>query len=593
MDAADIMEAGGALNAFQPAAPATYTRPIGERFQGVRDLLDFVPYAQHAAMRDGTTTYDASVALNAGLPGVTNVDFAHYTVALEDSLVLSGRKLLKGNRANLKPNFADPGDAIFKNATNATLIMAIEGMVSSGPSAIVDMQLTGVQNQGLALAMRNCEYRGQGSVDGLGTTPAAGTCVVRGRQIDFINVEDVRAYDYDELAHIDSDKTSSERDNTQIRFKSLYGSRINQGMFLGEIDKAQIEGVDIMSCGSGYFLKGGNKRIVFTTSHVENFGKTGYDARPLGASLNGFGYYFPEDSIQEQILLDHCSVFANAGENALRGVFQGRSGTSAVDLIMRQSYVAPTSAVAVGYKALEIYQGLRWEGYWNFASSEVILGDGGTTNRFMDLAIHELGWRAKAASKNLLPGDRAINLNKTSGGAVSIADNSSDDFPDGDLVTMASGSELYEIIYLTPGWYTFIMTGEPVTGTPAASVRDDPTVANRRMLNPFNAPTTYERMFRMPFRIDTAGNVRVGFRALSGAASFKAGRVALVRNHWHDTNFPSLERHVPAIETLPTAAARYMGQTMQLVKLGATDDEFYVCIQVSGGGYAWKRISVV
>lgn len=578
---------------IQLSAPATYSRPIGEKFQGVRDLLDFVPYAQHAAMRDGTTTYDASTVLNAGLPGVNNVDFSFYTVVLESPVTVSGRKLFRANRANLKPDFADPSQPIFKNAANQTLLMAMDGFVTSGPSAIVDMQLTGTQNAGLALAMANCEFRGQGTVDGLGTTPAAGTRMINARQMDFLFVQNVRAYDYDELLRVDSNKTNGERDNTQIRVKSLYGSRVNLGVFLGEVDKAQIEGVDIMTCGSGYYFKGGNRRVMVVTTHVENFGKTGYDAKPLGASLNGYGFYFPLDTIQEQILLDHCSVFTNTGENPLRGLFQGRSGASAMDLVVRQSYLAPTGSGG-NYKAMELHQGMRWEGYWPYASSEVVLGDAGLTNRFMDLAIDEMGWKAKAGSKNLLPGDRAINLTKTAGGTVTIVDSTSDDFPDGDVVTMDSGSELYEVIHLTPGWYTFVLSAEPITGNPQASVRDDPTTVNRRMLNPFNAPTTYERMFRMPFRIDNAGNVRVGFRAIgAGSSSFRIGRMALVRNHWPASHFPGPSRHVPAIGTLPAAAERYMGQTMQLVKLGAGDDEFYVCIQVNGGAYAWKRISVV
>jgi hypothetical protein len=65
------------------------------------------------------------------------------------------------------------------------------------------------------------------------------------------------------------------------------------------------------------------------------------------------------------------------------------------------------------------------------------------------------------------------------------------------------------------------------------------------------------------------------------------GTIALFRGFYIGNGVDSGAWYAPPVLTLPTASAKWRGQILLLDKLGAADDETYVCVKTSSG-YAWK-----
>jgi hypothetical protein len=124
--AVDLAASSGAsLLGYLPAVTGAVETTVQSKLRESVSVLDFVPAAEHAAIKDGTTTYNATSAIQAAVDsGALEVDFGPWTYRLKDSgyviVSTSGIALKSAGATIIQESWGYP--AIEVRASNVSML---------------------------------------------------------------------------------------------------------------------------------------------------------------------------------------------------------------------------------------------------------------------------------------------------------------------------------------------------------------------------------------------------------------------------------------------------------------------------------------
>lgn len=367
---------------------------------------------------------------------------------ISDTIVMNGSHKIIGNNAFLNNLINDNNKYMISN-NEAGLRLDIQDLTFVGRASSINMTLAGSKPElGLSLRLKNVTFTG---VYAFRLNDAS--YAIRCRQMDFMNLENIRATNLDAFLEIDSDFQNGERDNTQIFTKNVYLHRVNTAAILGQLDKA-IVNLDVNRCGTGIIFKRGNKRVSLPSTHVEFFGA----AECFSSTDNGYGYIFKNNQSQSEISFGESTSFSNDEPDAIAGIYIGQTfGNNTTEVELNNCFFTPSMPSNPAYKAIINYGVMRFNGIWNYKNSEV------TTRRTDNWAINKIN------SPYFFNQEISINQDLstwTSESVTPIFTQYADADIDGTKVEFNVGGQIYLLLPLKVGLYEIEVVSVRESGTP-------------------------------------------------------------------------------------------------------------------------------
>lgn len=568
----------------------------------VRSVLDNIPKQFHAAIKDGTTTLDASPYVQGILDNEEFVDFTPIKTGkliFGSPVTLRGRKKLIGAFTRIVSGWeGSPGRGLFEDLDGDNFLrLEMSGFILRGPASGLVFRKTVDTLLGTAALISGVEFGDYADAY------EAGTYGIDASQCDFLQVNKCIFINKEVGIRFSGNPGRPARGNTQIELLDNYYTQVGTSLYIEKCNLLNAQNQDTMTCGAGYVLGPTNTLINFKQCHVENLGAPGYagitvsngkfDSSTSTTSsfvTTGYGQCVVDGAANVRIRYEQCQVFNNNNAGALVGFYRGYDGLGGPqDVTYDDCYVVPTNSANAEYRPLEFHQQTAWEGNWQgFSTVAQNLRLGTVSDQYTDILINEGANNNRSGSRSLLPGIKAINLRSPEDGGATIAEDTEGIVQDGHLVSFAATAGIYESVYLAQGWYTMCVSGYKKTGTVQVLIRTDDANLFTRYRSGFDGGTV-ARTYRLPFYIATAGLHRIGLRA-SGPSSSVIGSLALYQGFFIGNRIEAGGWDAPPVLSLPTASARWRGKLLTLDKQGAADDEVYSCIRTSSG-FSWKVVS--
>ena len=358
------------------------------------------------------------------------------TITLKNITFPSSKFLkVKGNNCNVK---ISNNDYVFVNNNN-TMLLNVEDLVIVGDGGLCNYQLNSTGSVGTKLYARNIEFKGT-------SRTAIG---INMQSTDFMNIENIIAYNMDTVIKINSNVTNGERTNTQINIRNLNIHTSNVGMYLNGVDKLNCSALDCNRVSSGIIIHNHVTRASFTNYHVEYFGNYGIN------SNDGYGVLILGRA-NKNIKFNESSIILPS-TNAKYGIYMDDDYT--IDNYYNQvkfdnMYVQ--NDIQNGYVPIKLSGLFEYNGNVDgMDGSKIILN---TTNNKTSMGIikptDNYSLPFNVFNKSTIDSDNYFDL--LEGGKSDITINDTDT-----LISNNSGSisKLSRTIKLSEGWYTAIING--------------------------------------------------------------------------------------------------------------------------------------
>lgn len=515
------------------------------------------------------------------------------TYKITDTLTLpAGRTIIHCDGATIAPAFGTAySTALFSNNkdTDASTTLVIMDPRIIGNCVAFDMRFTADNpNAGLSL---KCHRLYANTNDG---NRRAGTKVFLLDQIDFVDIHEIEAWNYDLFASVNS-PSSSGRNSTQFNMRNVSANQVSSGMKILGLSKGLLQNIDFMKCNSGFSFEGEVANLELRYCHAEAIAMDGYASASsdVDASSAGVGFNFV-DSVQARgVRLVQCDTIDTGGTGgtavaSLRVGKQESAAPTIQDIELHQCSFATAMCGSGSYSSIVNRGRFRWRGPWPYTDLSLSANGLG----YIDADI-EADYGVDAPNTPLLLGDTVLSLINGSGGAApTIAETalSSTSYYYGHQVTFNSVYDLVRNVGLPYGWCTLDVIGYRVSGNPLliAAMVDSPFTDRVRIQ--FNGLNDHQRRWRIPFWNPTAGQThKVGLASQNASGDVCVIQAIAVYGGLPKRNFPFADWHI--VDALPTPSLRWQAKKM-IVRAAATDDAYHVCILNASSAFEWKEVTL-
>jgi len=588
------------------------------------NILNFIPENLHSAIRDGTNTTDLSSYVNTALATSPKaIDLCGLTILVKQPIEMLGLCSIVFNGGTIKAQMTTATDPIFRPLTVdsgaaqvVTLTLLGFGIVR-GPHTAVSFKLTGgISNSGLKLVSHDIAYVGYNSTSEYRT---AGTKAFDLEMVDFVTVRGGSVFQYDKVMHVTGNAAGDAigRTNTQILVDNLAVMECNQVFYGDSMSNCEFKQFDASHVGGGFVIGNNVTNVNFHQPVCAIFAefadrKNDTDIA-AGTAKYGYAFYIKDNSkikgleVNKPSFNPSTNTTAGSGSTApgtpVGGIYVGRTSGSVIHagITFRDGGYTTITPSNGNYKWLENHGRMVFDGYWptQTGSSSITTASGDFLDQYVDLVVYDKA--SRCSGQNLLPGTKAINLRqKTGSGTVAVTEETTNNYVSrGHTVTFTASSttQLYELLQLEPGWYTYVISAyyDPAfTNNIYASVfkDSDNSIISRTGLRFPIVTSTHETFFHLPIGITESGLYRVGFQcSINGAAV--VGSMGFFRGFYPSCDIPRGGWDFPPIldSNFPTASAFWEGRAVTRDYGGSGSDNTVEVAVRTTSGHAWKVLT--
>ena len=276
------------------------------------------------------------------------------------------------------------------------------------------------------------------------------------RSCDFVNLENVQAYSYDTIIHINSEfnKVPSDRMNTQIRLKNISGGQCNYGIYLNGVDKLTIDGVDFGKIKTGLIINMWTRRMNIKNYHCETYGY--YECTE---NFDGYGIYIGNRQYNIENTIEESSLFLPS-TYARGGIYMANDNANSVNtnqFIFRNVEIDNKENDDTFVK-LTLRGNYKWIGNIDYNNnSKIDLGGVGSSNTLLNGCIEPTKYNY--VSRNLLSIDKIIGVESFSSVSGELSVTTNDDIINFENTTNAAIDCILKFKPKSIGWYTLLFNG--------------------------------------------------------------------------------------------------------------------------------------
>ena len=163
----DLADLGGG---FIQAGTGAVQRTVESKLQDVVSVLDFIPQSEHAAIKAGTSTYDATTKIQAAIDAVSSagggtVFLSSGTYKTTASLVVKSKVELKGDGTPSRVNGATSSTRILHYGNNAGIL--IQAPTVTTDVTIRNLELNGVNSGAFGIGILLDAHTNSGAIYGV------------------------------------------------------------------------------------------------------------------------------------------------------------------------------------------------------------------------------------------------------------------------------------------------------------------------------------------------------------------------------------------------------------------------------------------